>query len=421
MEGRPPSRVASTLVSAAVVAMCVLWGACSGPRGTASFPGAGRPLVLAHYMPWFSAKPISPDWGWHWTMGAFDPDRPIAGRRPIASHYTPLIGPYDSADPDVIEYHLLLMKLAGIDGVIADWYGRSDVHDYASIHRNTTLLFAAAERLGLKYCVCYEDRAVTELASRGALCAPNRADFVRTEIDWLRRTWFTGLNHVRIDNRPLLLSFGESGLTDGEWSEVFNPGSDRPLYLSEHRVRAAADGAFDWPIPDRYPASLHEFAAFMRAGGRGIPVAFPRFHDFYEQAGVHASWGSVPDDEGRTWISTLVCALGSGAPVVQIATWNDWGEGTMIEPSIEFGYRDLETLRQRRTPAPGTRSGPGPDDLRLPHRLLSLRRAAHMLPGSRAGLDLIARDLALGNTNAARRSIERLESAAPRSPALPRP
>jgi len=26
--------------------------------------------------------------------------------------------------------------------------------------------------------------------------------------------------------------------------------------------------------------------------------------------------------------------------MVQIATWNDWGEGTGIEPTAEFGYRD---------------------------------------------------------------------------------
>ena len=40
------------------------------------------------------------------------------GKRQIASHYYPKIGPYASSDPDVIEYHLLLMKYAGVDGVL---------------------------------------------------------------------------------------------------------------------------------------------------------------------------------------------------------------------------------------------------------------------------------------------------------------
>jgi len=41
----------------------------------------------------------------------------------IWSNYHPLIGLYDSTDPDLLECHLLQMKLAGIDGVIPDWYG----------------------------------------------------------------------------------------------------------------------------------------------------------------------------------------------------------------------------------------------------------------------------------------------------------
>src|SRR3954469_23454004 len=82
-----------------------------------------KPL-LVHYMPWFVAQPYSPTWGWHWTMNHYNPDSMDgSGRREIASWYYPQIGPYDSLDPVVLEYHVLLMKLAGIDGVIVDWYG----------------------------------------------------------------------------------------------------------------------------------------------------------------------------------------------------------------------------------------------------------------------------------------------------------
>src|ERR1700712_25556 len=77
--------------------------------------------VMVYYMSWYAAKPFSSEWGWHWTMDHFDPEKVNAsGEREIASWYYPLIGPYDSADPVVLEYHVLLMKLAGIDGVIVD-------------------------------------------------------------------------------------------------------------------------------------------------------------------------------------------------------------------------------------------------------------------------------------------------------------
>src|SRR5205085_10864071 len=82
------------------------------------------PFLMVHYMPVYQAKPYQGSWGWHWTMNHYNPDTfDGQGRRNIASHYYPLIGPYDSRDPDVVEYHVLLMKVAGIDGAIADWDG----------------------------------------------------------------------------------------------------------------------------------------------------------------------------------------------------------------------------------------------------------------------------------------------------------
>src|SRR5579859_1780268 len=91
--------------------------------GGMSALAAGKP-VLAHYMPWYVAPPYSGNWGWHWTMNHFNPTTyASSGERQIASWYYPAIGPYDSADPAVLEYHVALMKLAGLDGVIVDWYG----------------------------------------------------------------------------------------------------------------------------------------------------------------------------------------------------------------------------------------------------------------------------------------------------------
>jgi hypothetical protein len=122
-----------------------------------------RPLVLVHYMPWFAAKPIAREWGWHWTMNAFDPEKLHDGKRSIASHYYPLIGPYDSGDPAVIEYHLLLIKLAGFDGLIVDWCGLSKRFDYPLLHRNTAALFLLAAKFGLKIAICYEDQTIPKL------------------------------------------------------------------------------------------------------------------------------------------------------------------------------------------------------------------------------------------------------------------
>jgi len=387
-------------------------GTAAAAPPTAPPETRNRALVLVHYMPWFKAKPVSPAWGWHWTMNAFDPEQQPQGKRRIASHYYPLIGAYDSGDPAVLEYHLLLMKLAGIDGVIADWYGLTDLYTYPVEHRNTTALFAAASKVGLKIAVCYEDQTVSNLMKAGKLPATDRVKHARAELDWLRKNWFNSPAYVRVGGRPLLLSFGFDGLTDAEWDAVLAGEAEKPLYLSERRQRSVAAGTFDWPVPKGYPASLERYYQGLASGAVTMPVAFPRFHDIYAEAKVGPSYGSIPDDEGRTWETTLRRAMKSGAPLVQLATWNDWGEGTGIEPTEEFGYRDLEVLQRLRREAVDADFAFQLDDLRLPYRLLRLRREPTAGPQRDAELEKIAQLLAAGSLSDARAALHRLEDGA---------
>ena len=138
-----------------------------------SFAATQDKPVMVYYLPWYAAKPFSGDWGWHWTMNHFHPDQVNAtGEREIASWYYPLIGPYDSADPAVLEYHVLLMKLAGIDGVIVDWYGSADYFDYAAVNRNATKLFDYTRKAGLKFAICYEDQTIQRLLDGNRLTRP---------------------------------------------------------------------------------------------------------------------------------------------------------------------------------------------------------------------------------------------------------
>ena len=92
--------------------------------------GAASKSIMVHYMPWFQGPYAlgAGNWGAHWTgqgiytnkLYFYPGQTNSAGQDLIASHYYPQIGPYDSSDPVVLEYHVLLMKLAGIDGALAD-------------------------------------------------------------------------------------------------------------------------------------------------------------------------------------------------------------------------------------------------------------------------------------------------------------
>ena len=370
-----------------------------------------RKVLLAHYMPWYQAKPFASAWGWHWTMNKFNPDVTDAGkssgsaRRQIASHFYPLIAPYDSADPAVLECQLLQMKLAGIDGVIVDWYGLSDLYDYAVLHRSTQQLVAQAQKLGMRFAICYEDSTVPALIKAGKLKENQRVEHVAKEIAWLVNNVFNKKGYVHLDGEPVLLSFGQGGLNDSEWTECLGEIPEAIVYFSEHEKRTSAIGAFDWPIPKEGLAGVARFQENAKLWSEAIAVAFPRFVDIYAQAGVHESWGRIEDQQGEVFRQTLQRAFEGPAKIIQIATWNDWGEGTNVEPSREFGYRDLEAIQKMRKLKNNAAFTIQAADLRLPGELLKLRRRREQ-GASQRDLEKIAESLSRGKVEQARRELK---------------
>ncbi len=304
-----------------------------------------RPLILVHYMPWFESKATSGTWGWHWTMGRFDPEQSDSkGRRAIASHYYPLIGPYDSAHADVLEYHTLLMHVAGIDGVIADWYGVEDFNDYAMIHRRTSSLFGALVRQGLKFAVCYEDRVVKAMVERGRLTAAQAVEQGKKDLRFCADHWFKAPNYVTWEGKPLVLVFGPDYLNRSQWEAILSGLRPNPALFTLHERRPAAVGSFAWP--PMWAAKSGQLDAkglddyldrFSKQDGLKIGGAFPGFRDIYKEAGVQPSHGYLDARNGETFRHTLTRAKALGSPLVQIATWNDFGEGTCIEPAPSTG------------------------------------------------------------------------------------
>ena len=133
-----------------------------------------------------------------------------------------------------------------------------------------------------------------------------------------------------------------------------------------------------------------------------IPAAFPRFDDIYAPAGVGPSYGQIDDRDGRTYAETLTRALQSAASIVQIVTWNDWGEGTQIEPSVELGCRDLEATQALRRRYLDPAFAPTPADLRLPIAWYKLCKQNAGNPAARARLNKFFPLIAAGKTARAR-------------------
>ena len=76
--------------------------------------------------------------------------------------------------------------------------------------------------------------------------------------------------------------------------------------------------------------------------------------------------------DSKTFDQTLELAWQSNSELIQIATWNDYGEGTMIAPTKEFAYRYLESLQRKF--AANKKFAYTSWDLRLPIMLHQLRK-----------------------------------------------
>jgi len=190
--------------------------------------------IYMHYMPWFETKESSANnqWGYHWTMANKNPDNVDAnGKREIASHYYPLIGPYHSGDKDVIENHLLLMKYAGIDGVLIDWYGTYNLNDYRINKENAEALIEMLDDVGLEYAIVYEDRFLTNIVDAGL--SPTIVSAAKTDFSYLQNNYFNDANYIKVDGKPLLLNFGPITLTTPtDWTNAFSVLSTKPTFLT---------------------------------------------------------------------------------------------------------------------------------------------------------------------------------------------
>ncbi|MEM8783133.1 MAG: hypothetical protein AAGE65_09795 [Planctomycetota bacterium] len=377
-----------------------------------------RKRLLMHFMPWYIAPDYRDRWGRHWTghQRQHDPTQADeTGRRDVWSHYYPLIGPYDSADPRVLECQLLQMKLAGIDGVIVDWYGIAPAANYPPSHTASEAVFDAAGRLGLEFSVCYEDRTVAYMVQTGHLTQEQVQGHLIETFQWMDAHWFAAPHYTKLNGRPLVLNFGPIHLKSPEpWEAAMNALSPRPKLFALHHLwkDAGADGGFTWFHTSAWANDADSATVQRRLReihqrvsddpSRVLPSAVPGFRD------VYAKPHPVLDHAGGQTLRDALAAVMDGPWThIQLATWNDYGEGTMIEPTREFGYTFLEVIQKARRKELGDAFPFTAADLRLPARLLELRRAGEAAPDQ---LDAIASRLRDGHTDAAR---ELLDAAGP--------
>ena len=413
-----------TLVFSLVTMMLVL--------GATGFSQVAPKPIMVHYMPWFQS-PYSlgaGNWGYHWTLNHFNPNlvNSITGEAKVASWYYPLIGPYDSSDPAVLEYHVLLMKLGGIDGLIVDWYGPDNYYDYEINNQRTLDILAYAQKAGLKFSLCYEDATIRAEISGGCMngvCVSdsNSIAHAQSEMLYLQDNFFGCINYLQWQDRPVLLNFGpQYFMQSSNWESICSvlAASNQPAFFNEDNRLPVSLGTFDWPpmwltqapgtggvLSDAVLQSyLAEFDHKAGSWPAYISSAFPRFHDIYQSQDGRNYLGYLGDHHGDTFRETLSRGLTNSSSIVQIVTWNDFGEGSMVEPTEEYGYRDLGIIQSLRRQYLQSDFKYQTNDLEIPLRFYHLRRQFATNTIASAELDQIFTNLVSGSLRAAETQLD---------------
>jgi hypothetical protein len=318
------------------------------------------------------------------------------------------------------------MKLTGVDGVIVDWYGSANFLDYGVNNQATLSLFQFTRKAGLKFAICYEDQTIQHMLDAGYLSAGDDIRHTQQEMLYLQTNFFSDASYLRFKGQPVLLNFGpQHFMASSNWEEIFSvlQPTNQPAFFTEDNRLPVGMGAFSWPpmwlsqAPGTggvlsaaalkgYLADFNQKAATWPAY---ISSAFPRFHDIYQRAGVRNYWGYLGDRHSETLRETLACGMTNTSAMVQVVTWNDFGEGSMVEPTKEYGYRDLGIIQdfRRQYLEPGFPAHT--NDLAMAFRLYNLRRQSSTNPVITAELDCIFTNIISGRIDTANRQLMQLE------------
>ena len=74
--------------------------------------------------------------------------------------------------------------------------------------------------------------------------------------------------------------------------------------------------------------------------------AMPGFWDYYKEGEGSNGYTTYDSENGALFQRQLDAAKAASLKYLQISTWNDYGEGTTIEPTLEYGYKYLVMLQK---------------------------------------------------------------------------
>ena len=314
-----------------------LWGQPNVERPQA---GIVPRKVMTFYYPWYGI-PSGPGGAGktvHW--GRIDE----VNKNIAASTHYPALGPYDSHDPNVIEQHCKWAKRAGIDTFIVSWWGHGDYSDVAMAK-----ILEVCRRHGLNACIYYE-----------TVPRPQTPQTAADDIVKVLNKYGKHPAHLKINEKPVVFIYGravqELGLSG--WLEVIkivNTNYQGGFVAIGDQFSRGAAGIFDGlhtynpagSLRNLTPEATSKWAAetypsWVKLADSASKICAITVIPGYDDTKIRKPGLAVDRYNGQLYRIQWEDAIKADPHWILVTSFNEWHEGSEIEPSVEYKEQYIE-------------------------------------------------------------------------------
>jgi len=263
---------------------------------------------------------------------------------------------YDSHDPGVVDLQIDEARAHGITCFVFSWWGTGPE---AAIHEQSMqLLIDRAEKKNFKVSILWE-----QAPGEGQ----HRVDRAVAELSYALKRYGKNKAFLKVAGKPVVFIYERvlQQLPMARWPEVTSrtraEAGDFVLlgngYESQENGDYLFDGmsSFDFEfMPGQLRAdpvkAINEFRQWAREKSRQY-VEMDRRHNRISCLEVIPGFDNTKSNppgmrfdrgDGQTYRALWEAALEEKPDWILISSWNEWGEGTEIEPSVELGEKYLQ-------------------------------------------------------------------------------
>ena len=296
--------------------------------------------VMAFYYPWYGTAdgPGGAGRTVHW--GRIDE----VNKDIQASTHYPIIGAYDSHDPKLIDQHCRWAKSAGIDTLIVSWWGHNHYTD-----RAMAKILDGCRRHGLTACIYYE-----------TVPRPQTAESAANDIVKVLDKYGRHPAHLKVNDKPVVFIYGrtlqELGLTDWlkaiklvneKYKEGFTAIGDQFSYGAAcvfdgiHTYNTA--GSLQGLKPDdAHKWTAETYKSWVQLADDAGKISTITVIPGYDDTKIRTPGLAVQRYKTRLYRAQWEEAIKADPHWILITSFNEWHEGSEIEPSFEYKHEYLE-------------------------------------------------------------------------------